>query len=131
MFNNHIIRSKWNYQFTRALSLRVIGQYNAVLSNYDPVFPTRALSSLAPAKSSAEMSCDVLRSSGNSFLYWKYNSDLQNLNRSWDGIRAATCCVRPASSSMTGADLREDLVPVPVLICRPSLPHMVVVSCRA
>jgi hypothetical protein len=82
MFNNHIVRSKWNYQFTRALSLRVIGQYNAVLSNYDPIFPTRALSSLAPAKS---FSGDVLLTyfvhPGTAF-YIGYNSDLQNLNRS-------------------------------------------------
>jgi hypothetical protein len=34
--NNDIIRSKWNYQFTRKLSLRFIGEYNAVLSN--PLF---------------------------------------------------------------------------------------------
>jgi hypothetical protein len=82
MFNNHIIRSKWNYQFTRALSLRVIGQYNAVLSNYDPVFPNRALSSLPPAKN---FSGDVLLTyfvhPGTAF-YLGYNSDLQNLNRS-------------------------------------------------
>ncbi|MGH9862823.1 MAG: DUF5916 domain-containing protein [Candidatus Acidiferrales bacterium] len=32
-FNNHIVRSKWNWQFTRELSLRVILQYNAVLAN--------------------------------------------------------------------------------------------------
>jgi len=32
-FNNHIIRSKWNYQFTRALSLRAIVQYNGLLAN--------------------------------------------------------------------------------------------------
>jgi hypothetical protein len=31
--NNDILRSKWNYQFTKKLSLRFIGQYNAVLSN--------------------------------------------------------------------------------------------------
>ena len=31
--NNHIIRSKWNYQYTRKLSFRFIGQYNAVLAN--------------------------------------------------------------------------------------------------
>ncbi|MGZ4811965.1 MAG: DUF5916 domain-containing protein [Terriglobales bacterium] len=36
VFNNHIIRSKWNYQFTRELSLRFIGQYNGLLSN--PVY---------------------------------------------------------------------------------------------
>ena len=31
--NDHIIRSKWNYQFTKELSLRFIGQYSAVLAN--------------------------------------------------------------------------------------------------
>jgi Domain of unknown function (DUF5916)/Carbohydrate family 9 binding domain-like len=31
--NNHIIRSKWNYQYTKRLSFRFIGQYNAVLAN--------------------------------------------------------------------------------------------------
>jgi hypothetical protein len=33
IFNNHIARSKVNYQFTRALSLRGIVDYNAVLPN--------------------------------------------------------------------------------------------------
>lgn len=33
VFNNHILRSKINYQFTRALSLRVILDYKAVLPN--------------------------------------------------------------------------------------------------
>lgn len=33
IFNNHILRSKLNYQFTRALSLRAIVDYNAVLPN--------------------------------------------------------------------------------------------------
>ena len=33
IFNNHIFRSKLNYQFTRELSLRVILDYNAVLPN--------------------------------------------------------------------------------------------------
>src|SRR5581483_11939738 len=32
-FNNHIVRSKWNYQFTPAWSLRFIGQYNGLLAN--------------------------------------------------------------------------------------------------
>ncbi len=33
VFNNHITRSKWNWQFSRELSLRVIVQYNTVLAN--------------------------------------------------------------------------------------------------
>ena len=31
--NNHIIRSKWNYQYTKRLSARFIGEYNSVLAN--------------------------------------------------------------------------------------------------
>ena len=31
--NNHIIRSKWNYQYTKRLSFRFIGEYNSVLAN--------------------------------------------------------------------------------------------------
>jgi predicted porin len=37
IFNNHIFRSKLNYQFTRALSLRAIVDYNAVLPNSELV----------------------------------------------------------------------------------------------
>jgi hypothetical protein len=33
IFNNHIVRSKVNYQFTRELSLRAIVDYNGVLPN--------------------------------------------------------------------------------------------------
>jgi hypothetical protein len=33
IFNNHIIRSNWNYQFTRELSLRFILQYDTTVSN--------------------------------------------------------------------------------------------------
>ena len=79
MFNNHILRSKWNYQFTRALSLRVIGQYNAVLSNYSARLPQYALSSLPPAK---QFNADVLLTyfvHPGTAVYVGYNSDLQNL----------------------------------------------------
>src|SRR5260221_7296890 len=33
IFDNHIVRSRVNYQFTRALSLRGILDYNAILPN--------------------------------------------------------------------------------------------------
>lgn len=33
IFNNHIVRSRWNWQFTRELALRVILQYDTVLAN--------------------------------------------------------------------------------------------------
>ena len=32
IFNDHILRSKWNWQFTPQLSVRVILQYNALLA---------------------------------------------------------------------------------------------------
>jgi hypothetical protein len=71
---NHIIRSKWNYQFTRALSARVILQYNAVLSN--PL-----LSSLSPTKNfNADFLITYLVHPGTA-IYVGYNSNLQNLDR--------------------------------------------------
>ena len=33
IFDNHIFRLRWNWQFNRELSLRLIGQYDALLSN--------------------------------------------------------------------------------------------------
>jgi hypothetical protein len=38
VFNNHILRSKANYQFTRELSLRAIVDYNSILPNSSLVF---------------------------------------------------------------------------------------------
>lgn len=71
---NHIVRSKWNYQFTRDLSARVILQYNAVLSN-----PT--ISSLSPTKNfNADFLITYLIHPGTA-IYVGYNSDLENLNR--------------------------------------------------
>jgi len=71
---NHIVRSKWNYQFTRDLSARVILQYNAVLSN-----PT--ISSLSPTKNfNADFLITYLIHPGTA-IYVGYNSDLGNLNR--------------------------------------------------
>ena len=70
---NHIIRSKWNYQFTRDLSARVILQYNAVLSN-------PAISSLAPTKNfNTDFLITYLIHPGTA-IYVGYNSDLENLN---------------------------------------------------
>jgi uncharacterized protein DUF5916 len=75
IFNNHIIRSKWNYQFTRELSLRVIGQYNAILSN-------PALTSLQKTKNlNADILVTYLLHPGTA-VYVGYNSNLQNLDPS-------------------------------------------------
>jgi hypothetical protein len=73
-FNNYIARSKWNYQFTRAFSLRLIGQYNSTLSN--PAF-----TSLQHAKNfNADMLFTYLVHPGTA-IYVGYNSDLANFNR--------------------------------------------------
>lgn len=71
---NHILRSKWNYQFTRQLSARVILQYNAVLSNPE-------ISSLPRAKSfNTDFLITYLIHPGTA-IYAGYNTDLANLNR--------------------------------------------------
>ena len=74
IFNDHILRSKWNYQFTRDFSLRFIAEYNAVLAN-------PALTSLQNLK---QINYDVLFTylvHPGTAVYVGYNSDLQNLNR--------------------------------------------------
>jgi hypothetical protein len=71
-FNNHIIRSQWNYQFTRALSLRAITQYNGLLAN-----PT--YSSLQTTKDlSFNFLITYLVHPGTA-VYVGYNSNLENL----------------------------------------------------
>ena len=71
---NHIVRSKWNYQFTRELSARVILQYTSVLSN--PL-----ISALSPTKNfNADFLITYLVHPGTA-IYVGYNSNLQNLDR--------------------------------------------------
>jgi Domain of unknown function (DUF5916) len=71
---NHIVRTKWNWQFTRELSARVILQYTSVLSN--PL-----ISSLSPTKDvNADLLFTYLINPGTA-VYVGYNSDLQNIDR--------------------------------------------------
>jgi hypothetical protein len=71
---NHIARSKWNWQFTKELSARVIFQYNSVLSN--PL-----ISSLSPTKNfNVDFLLTYLVHPGTA-IYVGYNSNLQNLDR--------------------------------------------------
>lgn len=84
VFNNHIIRSKWNYQFTPALSVRFIGQYNGLIAN--PQF-----SSLQTSKN---MNFDFLLTylvHPGTAIYAGYNSNLENID---PGL-----CVRVAGTS--------------------------------
>jgi Domain of unknown function (DUF5916) len=71
-FNNHIIRSKWNYQFTPALSLRVITQYNGLLAN-------PANSSLTTTKNlNFDFLITYMPHPGTA-VYVGYNSNFENL----------------------------------------------------
>lgn len=71
---NHIVRSKWNYQFTRELSARAIFQYTSVLSN--PL-----ISALSPTKNfNADFLITYLVHPGTA-IYVGYNGNLQNLDR--------------------------------------------------
>ncbi|MBZ5721733.1 MAG: carbohydrate binding family 9 domain-containing protein [Acidobacteriia bacterium] len=73
VFNNHIVRSKWNWQFNRELSVRVILQYTATLAN--PAF-----TSLTTSKEfNADFLITYLLHPGTA-IYVGYNSDLQNNN---------------------------------------------------
>jgi len=78
IFNNHIIRSKWNWQFTPKLSARVILQYNALLAGTPGVgspytyLPTQK-------EFNADFLITYLVHPGTA-IYVGYNSDLQNLN---------------------------------------------------
>ena len=72
IFNNHIIRSKWGWQFNRELSLRVILQYNAILAN-------PALTRLETAKNfNADFLFTYLVNPWTA-LYVGYNGNAQNI----------------------------------------------------
>ena len=74
-FNNHIIRSKWNYQFTPEFSARVILQYSALL-------PNPSFTALENSKNvNADFLITYLVHPGTA-VYVGYNSNLQNLDRS-------------------------------------------------
>jgi len=87
-FNNHIIRSKWNYQFSRALSLRAIVQYNGLLANptYSSLHTTRNLN--------FDFLITYLIHPGTA-IYVGYNSNLENL--------VPGLCV-PPPGSLVGCD---------------------------
>jgi len=81
IFNNDIVRSKWNWQFTPQLSLRVILQYNSLLANTpgNKFYPYTYLPT--EKEFNADFLITYLVHPGTA-VYIGYNSDLQNLNRS-------------------------------------------------
>jgi Domain of unknown function (DUF5916) len=73
IFNNHIMRSKWNYQFTKEFSLRLIGEYDTTISN-------PFLTTLQNTKGfNGDVLFTYLLTPGTA-IYAGYNSDLQNLD---------------------------------------------------
>jgi hypothetical protein len=70
--NNHIIRSKWNYQFTKEFSFRFIGEYNTVLSN--PYF-----TSLQTTKNFNTDFLITYLVHPSTAVYVGYNSNLENV----------------------------------------------------
>ena len=81
IFNDHIVRSKWNWQFTPQLSLRVILQYNSLLANTpgNTVYPYTSLPT--EKEFNADFLLTYLVHPGTA-IYIGYNSDLQNLDHS-------------------------------------------------
>ncbi len=71
--NNHIIRSKWNYQFTKEFSFRYIGQYTAVLAN--PNF-----TSLQTSKNFNNDFLFTYLVHPNTAVYVGYNTNLENID---------------------------------------------------
>ena len=70
--NNHIIRSKWNYQYTKRLSFRFIGEYNSVLAN--PAFTF--------LETTKNFNADFLLTylvHPSTAIYVGYNSNLENV----------------------------------------------------
>lgn len=71
--NSDIIRSKWNYQFTREFSLRFIAQYDGLLTN--PVY--------SDLQTTKNMNFDVLFTyflHPGTAVYVGYNSNLENVD---------------------------------------------------
>jgi Domain of unknown function (DUF5916)/Carbohydrate family 9 binding domain-like len=78
IFDDHIVRSKWNWQFTPQLSLRVILQYNSLLANTPG---TADLYTYLPT--SRQFNADFLITylvHPGTAIDVGYNSDLQNLD---------------------------------------------------
>lgn len=73
IFSNHIVRSNWNWQFNRELSLRFILQYDALLRN-------PALTDLTPRRNvNADFLITYLINPGTA-LFVGYNTNAQNFD---------------------------------------------------
>jgi Domain of unknown function (DUF5916) len=85
IFNNHLMRSKLNYQFTRELSLRLILDYDATLANTQLLDLQTNLGSYdgGPVPPSRQFTTDILFTyllHPGTALYVGYNNGFSNLN---------------------------------------------------
>lgn len=87
VFNNHIFRTAWNWQFTQALSARLILQYDSLIA--DPLH-TR----LETAKNFNGDFLVTYQVNPWTALYVGYNSNLQNINLQADPLAGTTQVVR-------------------------------------
>ena len=81
VFSNHILRSRWDWQFNRRLSLRFILQYETVLSNPE----------LTSLETSKKLNADFLLTylvNPWTALYVGYNDNRRNLDLLEDGMSA-------------------------------------------
>ncbi len=93
VFENQTLRTKLNYQFTRALSARVIVEYDSVLVN-------PAETSLVRTKQVSTQALLTWLPHPGTAIYFGYNNDVQNLDR--------TLCQRVPGG---GCDLDEPILP--------------------
>ena len=113
VFNNHIVRTKWNWQLNNELSLRFILEYNATLANAN-------FTSLPTTKQlSPQFLVTYLLHPGTA-VYVGYNSDLQNLDPSLcthlqGGLCDPTQPILPRTRSRLINDNREFFVKVSYL----------------
>jgi hypothetical protein len=85
IFNNHIMRSKWNYQFTKEFSLRLTGQYTATISN-------PALTTLQTTKNFNGDALFTYMLHPGTAIYVGYNSNLRNLDPSLERVCSGLPC---------------------------------------
>jgi predicted porin len=74
ILTNHIVRSKWNYQFTKAMSIRTIVEYDSILSN--PAFT----STQKTKRLNADFLITYLLHPGTA-VYIGYNGTAEDLDR--------------------------------------------------
>ena len=85
IFNNHIMRSKLNYQFSKEFSLRMIGQYVTTIAN----------PGLSTLQSTKQFNGDVLFTyllNPGTAIYVGYNSDLANIDPALQRVCGGLAC---------------------------------------